>query len=98
MGRIALSIQIGVELGVLVSAAGNTAPKYGQRHYDLSRGSANRRKVDLQPYRRLYGAMLLQQVRAPFSVLCLCGFVLPDERFVECLCLAIPEAGAIPAL
>ena len=48
---------------MLLSAAGHTAPKYGQRHYDLSRGSANSRKVDLQPYRRLYGAMLLQQVR-----------------------------------
>eukprot|EP00752_Nemacystus_decipiens_P002246 g2129.t1 len=52
---------IGVELSVLVSAAGHTAPKYGQRHYEISRGSPNRRKVDLQPYRRLYGAMLLQQ-------------------------------------
>ncbi|CAM9144280.1 unnamed protein product [Scytosiphon promiscuus] len=51
---------IGVELGVLVSAAGQTGPKYGQRTYDICRGSS-RRVVDLQPYRRLYGAMLLQQ-------------------------------------
>ncbi|CAM9118141.1 unnamed protein product, partial [Hapterophycus canaliculatus] len=51
---------IGIELGVLVSAAGHTSPKYGQRTYDLCRGSS-RRMVDLQPYRRLYGAMLLQQ-------------------------------------
>lgn len=50
--------QIGIELGVLVSAAGHTGPKYGRRFYDISRG----RTVDLQPYRRLYGAMLLQQV------------------------------------
>lgn len=59
--------QIGVELGVLVGAAGNTAPKYGQRSYGVSRGSNHHRMVDLQPYRRLYGAMLLQQVQYSYS-------------------------------
>ncbi len=59
---------------MLVSAAGHTAPKYGQRHHDTSRGSTNRRTVDLQPYRRLYGAMLLQQVSTVVSspTVCLC--------------------------
>lgn len=66
---------------MLVSAAGHTAPKYGQRHYYISRGSTNRRKVDLQPYRRLYGAMLLQQVRVPFRVDVLVCFARLTEWF-----------------
>ena len=45
---------------MLVNAAGHTSPKYGERYYEFPRGST--RRVDLQPYRRFFGALLLQQV------------------------------------
>lgn len=49
-----------MEEGVLVNAAGHTSPKYGERYFSSYRGS--QREVDLQPYRRFYAALVLQQV------------------------------------
>lgn len=40
--------------------ARHTRPTYGKRYYKSPRGS--NREVDLQPYRRFFGALLLQQV------------------------------------
>lgn len=51
--------KVGIEEGVLVNAASHTSPKYGERYYQ-SRGS--KREVDLQPYRRFFAALVLQQV------------------------------------
>lgn len=52
--------KVGIEEGVLVNAAGHTSPKYGERYFESPRGSD--RVVDLQPYRRFFAALVLQQV------------------------------------